>query len=153
MRRVSLWQAVWIVVVVAGHAALAPHIKSGPQGFELALLVGYGVLVATCMRETELRTGPTKLEAVWRIGLAALETAVSVACLTFAALIAIWPARTADGHRTMPTGHAELALLAFVIAGIGAIVLLVRSGARAVQATRIALAGCAVATVVAMIWF
>jgi hypothetical protein len=139
-------QVGWAVVVIGGHAALVPHVKVTPRGLELALIAGYGLLVLALGRASELR--PRSVLEVWlRIGLATLETAASVACVTYAAAIQLVPVDRADGHPTMPMSQAALALLGFAIAAIATPALLIRAGDRAVPATRLVLAGCAVATV------
>lgn len=125
--------------------------EEGPRWLELLLIAGYGVFVAVFMRGGELQLKPTKLEAAWRIGLAALQTAAAVACLTFAALVALAPARTEDGHPTQAMGHAALALLAFVVAGIATVVRLARARERDVLVTRVVLAFCAIATVISLV--
>ena len=136
--------------MVAGHVELVPGLKSNPQWVELVLLVAYGLLVVLFMRDEGLRPRPIRLEAVWRILLAAVETAASVGWLAFAVIIKVAPARTTDGHPTMAVGQAFLAAVVFCLAGILTAVLLMRARSNAVFSTRLALAGCALVTAISL---
>lgn len=150
MRRISVAQGVWAVIVIGGHAALVPHVKDGPRGLELALIAGYGLLLLAIGRASELR--PRSALEVWlRIGLATVETALSVSALTYGVVLQVSPIHRVEGHPTMPVSQAALALLAFAIAGLATPVLLIRARDRAILATRLVLAGCAIATAVSLI--
>jgi hypothetical protein len=149
-RHLSIWQGAWAALVVAGHVAFIPGIKSDPRWFELVLLIAYGLFVVVFMKESELRPRPVRLEAVWRILLAAVETAASVGWLAFAVIIEVAPPRTSSGHRTMALGQAFLAAIAFGLAGILTAVLLTRARSNAVFSTRLALAGCAIVTAISL---
>jgi hypothetical protein len=107
-RHLSIWQCAWAALVVAGHVALVPALKSNPRWVELVLLVAYGLLVVVFMRDEGLRPRPARLEAVWRILLAAVETAASVGWIAFAVIIEVAPgivitvARAAVAQRAYP---------------------------------------------------
>jgi hypothetical protein len=149
-RHLSIWQCAWAALVVAGHVELMPGLKSNPRWIELVLLVAYGLLVVLFMRDEGLRPRPVRLEAVWRILLAAVETAASMGWLAFAVIIEVAPARTTDGHPTMPLGQAFVAAVMFGLAGILTAVLLMRARSNAVFSTRLALAGCAIVTAISL---
>lgn len=149
-RRFSIWQAAWAALVVAGHVALLLGLKSDPQWIELALLAVCGVLVVLVREHDGLRPRPTRLEAVLRIALAAIETAAAAGWFAYALLVSVAPPRTAEGHPTMPLGQAFLATLVFGVAGVLTAVVLARAGSRAAFATRLALAGCAISTAISL---
>src|SRR5262245_55397431 len=130
--RLSIWQCAWAALVVAGHAALVPELKSNPRWVELVLIVAYGLLVVLFMRDEGLRPRPVRLEAVWRIALATVETAASAGWLAFAVIIEVAPPRTIGGHPTMALGQAFLAAVVFGLAGILTAVLLARARSNAV---------------------